>query len=240
MSNKSPAFQYYPADMATDPEVMFWDMEQMGCYHAMLDYLWLNGGKFDGNSSDFLAKIAQIFRVSHRKRAQKLWEKISKKFEKTNGIISHKRTDKEMQRQAESRLRRQKAGKKGADKRWGPDSNAIFSGMAKNSPSSSTSTSSSTSVNNTHIQTPDENYTIDQVKNAAIMCGIPEKEAEEFYYHYSAQGWVLGNGQAIKDLTSMLVRWRNNQYKFKGEKNGKISKSGSSAGYSRVNADGFR
>ena len=97
----SPAFQYYPADMAADPICMFWTMEQMGCYHAMIDYLWLNSGEISGNSSDFPAKLCGIFRVSHQKRAQKLFENISKKFDNDNGVITHRRVLKEIQRQAE-------------------------------------------------------------------------------------------------------------------------------------------
>jgi len=114
----------------------------------MIDFLWQNCGKIDGNSSDFPAKLRRIFRVSHAKRAQKLWENIIEKFEIKDGIISHKRVDKEMQKQVESRLRRQRAGEKGAEKRWKKDiegdSNAIFSGMALDSSSTPTTSSSST------------------------------------------------------------------------------------------------
>lgn len=160
MSN-TPAFQYYPADMATDTEVMFWSMEQMGCYHAMIDYLWLNSGKIDGNSSDFPAKLCRIFRVSHRKKAQKLWENISKKFQKTNGIITHRRITKEMQRQADTRLTRQKAGKKGMENRWHGDNPAITEPITKpitkNNPSTPTSFSSSTTTLN-----PKEDIGIDK------------------------------------------------------------------------------
>jgi len=119
MSKNTPSFQYYPADMATDPEAMFWSMEQIGCYHAMIDYLWLNGGKIDGNSSDFPAKLRRIFRVSHRKKAQKLWENIVKKFIIEDGIIYHKRVTKEIQRQTETRVSRSEGGKKGMESRWG-------------------------------------------------------------------------------------------------------------------------
>jgi len=112
----------------------------------MIDFLWINSGKLDGNSSEFLAKLCGIFRVSHQKRAQKLWENISRKFKIVDGIITHRRVTKEIQRQAESRLRRSEAGKKGMESRWNKDNNAIPQGITKDNPSSSTSTSSTTTV----------------------------------------------------------------------------------------------
>jgi len=142
----SPAFQYYPADMATDPICRFWTMEQMGCYHAMIDFLWLNSGKLEQNSSEFPAKLCGIFRVSHQKRAQKLFENVSKKFDITDGLITHRRVTKEMQKQAQSRLKRSEAGKKGMKKRWEPDNSVIPETITNDNPSSSTSSSSSTSV----------------------------------------------------------------------------------------------
>lgn len=145
MSDNSPAFQYYPADLISDPKVMFWDMERVGCYWQMVTYLWLNGGKAELNSVDFCI----LFRVKRKLRAQKLWDNIKHKFDIQDGIITHKRVAKEMQKQQESRVRRQKAGRKGAEKRWQSQENAngkaIKKDMAKNGPSSSTSTS--TSVN---------------------------------------------------------------------------------------------
>lgn len=144
MADNSPAFQYYPADLLSDPEVMFWDMEAIGCYWQLITYLWLNGGKFEFN----LENLCKLFRVNRKKTAEKLWKKIEKKFVFQNGIVTHKRVIKEMQKQTESRLKRQEAGKKGAESRWGNDSNANSNAIEKNMAKhgSSTSTSTSTSV----------------------------------------------------------------------------------------------
>jgi uncharacterized protein YdaU (DUF1376 family) len=137
----TPAFQYYPADLLSDPEVMFWDMESVGCYWQMITFLWLNGGKFEYN----VGNLCKLFRKNHKKTAEKLWKKIEKKFSVENGIVTHKRVLKEMQKQEESRLRRSAAGRVGAKNKWNPDGNAIPKDMAKNG--SSTSSSTSTSVN---------------------------------------------------------------------------------------------
>ena len=47
---------------------------------------------------------------------------------------------------------------------------------------------------------------------------MTEKQAEVWFYHYAAQGFVFGNGQPIDDLKFALVRWRNNQYKLEEKK----------------------
>ena len=57
-------------------------------------------------------------------------------------------------------------------------------------------------------------YTLPDVLGAAVLVGIPDKEAEKFYHHYHRQGWLLGNGMPIENLSSALVCWRNSGYKF--------------------------
>lgn len=136
----SPAFQYYPADLLTDTEVMFWDMKRLGCYWQMITFLWLNEGKFEYN----IENLCTLFRVNHKKTAEKLWENIEIKFRNDNGTITHKRILEEMQKQSDTRLKRQDAGLAGALKRWGKDSNTIDLPMAKNSPSTPTTNTTPT------------------------------------------------------------------------------------------------
>lgn len=137
-----PAFQYYPADMATDTIVRFWSMEELGCYHQIIDYLWLNGGLM----SEDLTVISKLFRVKRRDKAEKMWSKIKVKFKINDGTITHKRVTAEMQRQAETRLARQESGKKGADARWGKDGNATNLPMAKNASSTPITTPTPSSL----------------------------------------------------------------------------------------------
>ncbi|MHC4076605.1 MAG: hypothetical protein ACYSRZ_09390 [Planctomycetota bacterium] len=61
-------------------------------------------------------------------------------------------------------------------------------------------------------------YTLQQVKDSGFLAGVSEQQSEEWYNHFKAQGFVFGNGQPITDLPAALVRWRNNQYKFKDNK----------------------
>ena len=62
MSN-TPAFQYYPADLISDPEVMFWDMEHLGAYWQMVTFLWLNEGIFEFT----LENLRKIFRKKQKR-----------------------------------------------------------------------------------------------------------------------------------------------------------------------------
>ena len=146
MAKNSPAFQYYPADLLSDPEVMFWEMEAIGCYWQLITFLWLNGGKFEFKLED----LCKLFRVNRKKTAEKLWLKISKKFVLKDGIVTHKRILKEMQKQEASRLKRSKAGKKGMKSRWGNDNNVnnndTEEDITENNPSSPVSSSTSPSI----------------------------------------------------------------------------------------------
>jgi len=132
----SPAFQLYPADFISDPDLLEWDMEMIGAYFWMICYLWLNGGKIENNSR----KIAKILKFSTNK-SRRIWGNIKEKFEFSGGYITHKRVTKEMQRQETQRLMKSKAGKEGARKKWQCHSEGY---------SSSSSSSSSSSVNNTN------------------------------------------------------------------------------------------
>jgi len=59
-----------------------------------------------------------------------------------------------------------------------------------------------------HNETHETCFTIQQVKDACIMNGIPETNAQSYYDQYSSQGWKKANGQPITNLQShMAKRW---------------------------------
>lgn len=64
--------------------------------------------------------------------------------------------------------------------------------------------------------------TLQEAKDAAFRVGIPDDKAEQFYHHYNAQGWLRANGLPVTNLESILVCWRNNQYKFEDKAKKKI------------------
>ena len=43
MPNKSPAFQFYPADFLSDSKVILMSNEEVGCYIKLICHGWLEG-----------------------------------------------------------------------------------------------------------------------------------------------------------------------------------------------------
>lgn len=56
-----------------------------------------------------------------------------------------------------------------------------------------------------------EEPTEEAVLGYAKPVGVPESVARDFFQHYAAQGWVLGNGQPITDWKQSLHAWNKNQ-----------------------------
>jgi len=136
----TPAFQFYPGDVIGDPELVHWKLDAVGAYLLLLCHLWANGGELELN----LNKFRRIFNVSTTEKARKVWQKIERKFTVTEAVIKHDGLLREMQKQAESRLRRQAAARARWDNQAGRDANAYA--MQRPSTSSSSSTSTSTSI----------------------------------------------------------------------------------------------
>lgn len=150
--NKSPAFQFYPADFMSDGNVILMSNQQIGCYMKLLCFCWTEG-KIPKN----LEKIAKICGETKTKM-KKIMKEIEVCFiDNGDGFYIHPRLEKERKKQEEHRLAKSESGKKGAEKRWNnPDqinSNAIDSPLAKNSSSSSTS-SLTTNQNQKPTNTP--------------------------------------------------------------------------------------
>ena len=57
-------------------------------------------------------------------------------------------------------------------------------------------------------------YSLTQCKDTAIMVGLTEEQGEEFWIYFDSQGWLWPNGLDVGNLTSSLMRWRNNQHRF--------------------------
>jgi len=69
-------------------------------------------------------------------------------------------------------------------------------------------------VNNENNGNNGKLYTLQQVKDSGYLIGFRDPECLAFHTHYNAQGWLLGNGLPIADLSSAMTKWRNNGYKF--------------------------
>jgi len=83
----------------------------------------------------------------------------------------------------------------------------------KDSNSDSYSNSNSeTTCNTQSVAQPVSFYTLEQVKDACVMNGIPETNAQSYFDQYNSQDWKKGNGQMITNLQShMAKRWNKNK-----------------------------
>lgn len=235
MSN-SPAFQYYPADLISDPEVMLWDMEQIGAYWQMITYLWLNEGKMDATLPNFYESLRKLFRKKTEKTAKSLWKKIEKKFVRNDGFITHKRIQKEIQRQAEWRLKSSEGGKKSAEKRKKDSKGGSI--MVENNTQPKGNTLNLSSLNIKDITTIENNVktkeeytpitsgssamnrvfkkpTADEVSAYGREIGF-EIDGEHFCSYYESKGWMIGKSR-MRNWKAAVRTWKKRQGEFKGK-----------------------
>lgn len=193
----------YITEFAKNPG---WSIRDIGCLMILDLYLYASAGKLKFD----LKNLASLCRLTEPEFT-KVWSNIESKYKKSGNkgarYIHRKRITKEL---------------KAARKRMQVSHNKGVKGMrARYHNNSSTNSHTIIKSNQTkQVYT----YTQEQVKNSAVLIGISEQQAEVWFHHYAAQGFVFGNGQPITDLSEALKRWRNNQYKF--EKRGKDERTG--------------
>lgn len=67
--------------------------------------------------------------------------------------------------------------------------------------------------------------------------GQPTEEADRFFDHYDAQGWVRGNGQVIRNWQALIPGWIAKQQEIN---NGNTKRTrGERVGYDRADATGY-
>ena len=144
MQNKSPAFQFYPADYLADINVRLMSNQAGGCYMTLMCHAWV-----EGSIPSDLKTIGKLCGEDDAAMAE-LWLTLGKCFRPHASDpekLVHPRLEKERIKQNKFRDDRVSSGKKGALSRWGnnkkADGTAIVLPLAKNSSSSSSSTSSS-------------------------------------------------------------------------------------------------
>lgn len=139
MTDKSPAFQFYPGDFLSDENVAAMSLEERGAYITLLCYCWK-----EGSIPAETKRIARLLGV----RSQvitRLWPGLEPCFREASGKpgrLVNPRLERERRKQVARRKKLSEAGKKGADARHG-DGQATARPVA--SPSLSSSSSSSPS-----------------------------------------------------------------------------------------------
>ena len=134
--DKAPAFQFYPKDWLTDPDVVCMSMAQKGAYITLICYCWREDKL--PNNEDYIRKL-----LCNVPKWKTLWNGIKHKFEIQGDYLLHPRLEKEKIKQEEYRNKKSIAGKIGMEKRWGNpkiiDNTVNNSLITKNNSSSSTS-----------------------------------------------------------------------------------------------------
>ena len=118
MTDKRPAFQWYPKDYLTDENVLPMTLEEEGAYRRLIDYCWLHGSI--PNDPKRMAPLCKCDSA----HMEELWPAIEPCFRLMNGDakrLVHPRLLKERKKQDEYRKKKSDAGKIGAEKRWGKD-----------------------------------------------------------------------------------------------------------------------
>lgn len=119
---KPPAFQFYVREYETDEAVKLMDLEHEGAYLRLMCGQWMEGS-IPADPAD----QAKICRTTPA-RMKRLWSKIAPKFSKhpdqPGRLINHKLAD--QRRDYDAYVQSQvTAGRLGAQKRWGGDSDPI-------------------------------------------------------------------------------------------------------------------
>ena len=96
----------------TDLDFIQFTPAERGLYCSMIFYLNSNGGKCEFEP----AALSRLANCKNVQEFEKLWEKVSKKFQSRNGVIKHKRVTKELNRARKFRQACVKAGLRGAKK----------------------------------------------------------------------------------------------------------------------------
>jgi len=109
--NKSPAFQFYPKDWLSDPDVVCMNFAQKGAYITLLCYCWLEGQL--PKNDDYIRRL-----LGNVPKWESLWNGIKHKFEVQGDFLVQPRLEKERIKQEEYRKKKSVAGKKGMKKRW--------------------------------------------------------------------------------------------------------------------------
>jgi uncharacterized protein YdaU (DUF1376 family) len=98
----------------TDIDFVQFTPAERGVYCSLILYLTSNDGKCTAEPE----ALSRICNCDSVEQFEKIWEKVSKKFQIRSGVIKHKRVTKELKRARDLLQAKRKAGLNGAKQRW--------------------------------------------------------------------------------------------------------------------------
>jgi len=140
-AEKSPAFQFYPKDFLSDPNVISMRMAERGAYITLLCLCWME--QVLPADPDELARLCKI----PRSIFAAMWPNLSRCFILQNGTLVQPRLEREREKQHIYKQLQSLKGKLSAAGRFNRGSGSV-------QPEGNSSSSSSTTYKNKLVQTP--------------------------------------------------------------------------------------
>jgi len=111
----------------TDIDFIQMSPSERGVYCSLIFYLYSGAGKCEFD----MQALGRLCNCQTSEEFEKIWERISKKFQTREGVIKHKRVTKELKKAKKFRQVKSKAGLSGARKRWHSHSSENGQAIAK-------------------------------------------------------------------------------------------------------------
>jgi uncharacterized protein YdaU (DUF1376 family) len=216
--NKAPAFQLYANDFLAGTQNLT-DAE-VGLYLRLLLVQW-NIGSLPNDDEELLC-------YGRPDKQPTRLDRVKAKFSPgEDGQLRNQRLERERQKQAEFREKRSMAGRLGAQKRWqnhvpakaAPAVNNVQT-TAPPAPDPGASngppTTHATPPSGPPVSTPDADNpkeispprpSREEVKKHAAVIGMTAEEAERFWHHFEASGWIDRHGHPIRNWQSRQTLW---------------------------------
>lgn len=147
-TGRSPAFQFYPADFLSDPNVIVMSLQERGAYITLISLCWQSPLP---NNQERLARLCGVPTATFRK----LWPALHVCFRShpdDAALLIHPRLERERAKQSEFRAKQAENGKKGGRPKNPPgnpnesqEKGLGFSGLTQTEPKKSSSSLSAIS-----------------------------------------------------------------------------------------------
>ena len=209
-----------PGKFLSDAVLQGLDADGRGVAFWLWMLLYCNNGKLK-YEPEMLAKMCAT-------NTELLKQIVSAKFKVQRGFIKSKRVDKEL-KDAQARINK---GVKAAKARWEKPIKSDAKAMLGQCQYSTEQNSTEQKNTNTHTHARNFEksdgiackFSIDECRGQALLVGITQEQAEQFYNHYNSQGWLKANKLPVVDLVSQMVTWKNNQFRFEAKNGTRKSK----------------
>lgn len=213
---KSPAFQFYPADWLSSPKVALMTPAEEGAYIRLLSYDWSNDGIPDDDAQlAALSRLGEGWLNSGSTVVKKCFEPHPRK----DGFLTNRRLEKERLKQQNWRNKSRIGGQKSAENRRkqakirhtqdeSKGGSRVVQPKGNSSSSSSSSSSESVFTRTQEIQSSDaEIPTLEGVKTQAQFLGVSEDSAIRFWEHHEGNGLWLNQHNRLINWKIKLKVW---------------------------------